>query len=64
MCTLIFPLSLLKELKSLTYVCLFSFVVTIYLTLVVFSEAFNGKLNGFDFKSNIKEVKLFDIKGM
>ena len=49
MCVLIFPLSLIKELKSLTLICLFSFIVTIYITLVIFAETFNGKLNGFDF---------------
>jgi hypothetical protein len=46
MCFAIFPLSLFKELKALTYICLAGFFVTIYITFVVSLEPFLGPING------------------
>jgi len=55
----VLPLSLAKELKSLRYFCLLSFLFILFLAGVVIFEAFNFT----DFKSNWKSINNFEIKG-
>lgn len=64
MCVAIFPLSLFKELKSLTYICLFGFLVTIYITFVIMIEPFKGDLNGFSLEDNLSAISYFKASGM
>jgi len=55
----VLPLSLAKELKSLRYFCLLSFLFILFLAGVVVFEAFNFT----DFKSSFDSVKNFDFTG-
>lgn len=60
----IFPLSLFREFKSLNYICLAGFFVTIYITLVISLEPFLPDTSNFSLSKNLENLKLFDCSGM
>jgi len=64
MCIAIFPLSLYKSFKNLTFFCMFGVVVTIYITIVISIQPFLGTLKGVSLVDNLQEVKLFKFDGV
>lgn len=64
MCLAIFPLSLIKEFKSLTFICLFGFAITIYITFVISVEPFTGPLHSYTLSDNLEKIEMFKLGGI